>query len=130
MKLGELAKQLGCGLSDSAAANVEITGVRGLEQAAGGHVTFLSNPKYAPKLKTTQASAVIAGQPAPGIATLISKNPYHDYARALELFYQPPRPKPGVHSSAAISATAVIGDGASIGAFVAIGENVVIGRNA
>ena len=53
-----------------------------------------------------------------------------DFARALEVFYQPPRPKPGIHALASIAATAVIGEGASIGPFVAVGEGVVIGRDA
>ena len=128
MKLSELATILGCSLEPT--ADIEITGVRGLEQAGPGQITFLSNSKYAPKLKLTQASAVLAVKPVEGVATLISANPYHDYARALELFYQPPRPTPGIHPSAAISDTAKIGEGASIGAFVAIGDDVVIGRNA
>ncbi|MGA2712370.1 MAG: UDP-3-O-(3-hydroxymyristoyl)glucosamine N-acyltransferase [Bryobacteraceae bacterium] len=134
MKLKELAASLGCPLEGCGegddSAGIEITGVRGLEDAGPGHITFLANPKYGLKLKTTQASAVIAARAVDGIPTLISPNPYHDFARALGLFYQPPRPKPGVHPSAAIAATARIGDGASVGAFVAVGENVVIGRNA
>ena len=133
MKLNELAASLGCpieGCSIEGSAGVEITGVAGLENAGPGHITFLANPKYGPKLRTTQASAVIAGQVVSGIPTLVSRNPYHDFARALEFFYQPPRPRPGIHPSAAIAATACIGEGASIGAFVSIGENSVIGRNA
>jgi UDP-3-O-[3-hydroxymyristoyl] glucosamine N-acyltransferase len=109
---------------------VEIHGVQGMESAGPGQITFLSNPKYAPKLKTTRASAVIAGQPVGGLPTLVSANPYLDFARALEVFYQPPRPKPGIHPMASIAATAVIGEGASIGPFVAIGEGVVIGCDA
>ena len=128
MKLNELAAALGC--APEGGADVEITGVRGLEQAGPGHLTFLANPKYAPKLKLTQASAVLSSKPVAGIATLISANPYHDFARALELFYQPPRPVPGIHPTAVIAATAKIGAGASIGPFVAVGEDVVIGRNA
>lgn len=134
MKLNELAAALGCPIEGcgegSDSAETEITGVRGVEDAGPGHVTFLANPKYGPKLKATQASAVIAARAVDGIPTLISANPYHDFARALGLFYQPPRPKPGVHPSAAIAATARIAGGASIGAFVAVGENVTIGRNA
>jgi UDP-3-O-[3-hydroxymyristoyl] glucosamine N-acyltransferase len=130
MKLKELAASLGCAIEGCEDDGVEITAVQGLEDAGPGHVTFLANPKYGPKLKNTKASAVIAGRTIEGIPTLISANPYHDFARALGLFYQPPRPKPGVHPSAAIAATARIGDGASIGPFVSVGEDVVIGRNA
>jgi UDP-3-O-[3-hydroxymyristoyl] glucosamine N-acyltransferase len=128
MKLSELALRLNCRVEGD--GDTEIAGVRGIEQAGPGHLTFLANPKYAPKLKSTQASAVIAAQPISGIATLVSANPYHDFARALECFYQPPRPRPGIHPSAAIAASARIGEGASIGPFVAVGEDVSIGRNA
>src|ERR1019366_6454772 len=128
MKLSELAAALNTKLEGD--GSIEITGVRGLEQADEGHIPFLANPKYAPRLKTTRASAVIAGRAVSAIATVISANPYHDFARALELFYQPPKPKPGIHPLSAIAESAVIGEGASIGAFVAIGENVRIGRGA
>lgn len=128
MKLDELAAALDCRLEGD--GEIEITGVMGMEHATQGQITFLANPKYAPKLKETQASAVLAAQPVPGMATLVSANPYLDFARALELFYQPPRPAPGIHPSAAIAATATIGENASIGPFVAIGESVTIGRNA
>lgn len=126
--LAELAGLLGCRLEGE--GSIPIERVRGMEQAGAGDLTFLANPKYAPKLKNTKASAVLAAQPVAGIATLVSANPYHDFARALELFYQPPRPAPGVHASAAIAASAEIGEGASIGPFVAVGENARIGRNA
>ena len=64
------------------------------------------------------------------IASLVSPNPYLDFARALEMFYQPPRPSPGIHPLASIAPTAEIGEGASIGAFAVVGERVKIGRNA
>jgi UDP-3-O-[3-hydroxymyristoyl] glucosamine N-acyltransferase len=132
MKLRELASALGCSFiaEEESGADVEIAGVRGIENAGPGHITFLSNPKYAPKLRSTQASAVIAPQAVSGIPTIVSTNPYLDFARALELFYQSPRPKPGIHPSASIAVSARIGDGASIGPFVAVGENVLIGRDA
>ncbi len=130
MRLGEIAAALGCALVGDAEA--EITGVAGLEQAQAGQLTFLANPKYGPKVRDTKATAILAGEAIPNlpIATLISTNPYLDFARALALFYQPPRPAPGIHPSAAIAATAQIGEGASIGPFCAIGERVRIGRNA
>lgn len=101
-----------------------------MEQAVEGQLTFLANPKYAPKVKASRASAILAAAPIEGIATLESKNPYHDFARALELFYQPPRPEPGIHPLAAIHPTATIGPNASIGPFVAIAAHVTIGANA
>lgn len=104
-----------------------------MEHAGPAQITFLANPKYAHKVKETQAGAIIvASAAAEGlpIPALISTNPYLDFARALEEFYQPPQPAPGVHPTAAISPTAVIGENASIGAYAVVGDDVKIGRNA
>ena len=130
MKLGDIAKTLGCELAGD--PEIEITGVAGLDEAGPSELSFLSNPRYTPKIKTTRAAAIIVGREsaAPGIAALVSANPYLDFARALELFYRPPRPPPGVHPTAVVASTATVGEGASIGPYVVIGERVRIGRNA
>jgi UDP-3-O-[3-hydroxymyristoyl] glucosamine N-acyltransferase len=128
--LRDLAARLGCELRGD--GDIEITGLAGLEQAGPTELTFLANPKYAPKVKHTRAAAVLVSEPLPEAkpASVISANPYHDFARALALFYQPPRPAPGIHPQASIAATAQIGESASIGAFAVVGQNVSIGRNA
>jgi UDP-3-O-[3-hydroxymyristoyl] glucosamine N-acyltransferase len=130
MKLREIARTLDCELVGDGEA--EITGVAGMEHAGPGDLTFLANPKYAHKVKDTRASAILTEKALDGeaIASLISTNPYLDFARALELFYQPPKPQPGVHPQAWVAASARIGEGTSIGAFAVIGERAKIGRNA
>ncbi len=130
MKLQEIAGRLGCRLAGD--GNLEISGVVGIEHAREGELTFLSNPRYASRLKETKASAVIVGAEVEELpqARLISGNPYLDFARALELFYQPPRPPAGVHATAVVAPSAVIGENASIGACAVIGEHVRIGRGA
>ncbi len=124
MKLSEIAGRLGCLLEGD---DREITGVAPLERATASEVTFLANPKYAHKVKNSHAGAILATQAVAGIATLVSANPYLDFARALEFFYQPPRPAAGIHPLASIAATAEIGEGASIGPFAVVGERVKIG---
>src|SRR5262249_20289667 len=111
---------------------IEITGVAGMEHAGPGQLTFLANSIYAPKVQHTKASAILIAEPVRDlpIASVVSSNPYLDFARALALFYQPPRPAPGVHPLASIAASARVGENASIGAFAVIGERVTIGRNA
>lgn len=128
--LGQLAELLGCRLIGDPA--VPITGVSTIEKAGAHEITFLANMKYAPKLKTTKAAAVIAAQPLENLslATLVSANPYHDFARALALFYRAPQPAPGIHSSACIADSANIGPDASIGAFVVVGPHTMIGARA
>ena len=129
-RLSELASALGCELRGN--GDLEITGVAGMEQATATQLTFLANPKYAPKVKHTKAGAVLVQSYLEGVsaAQLISSNPYLDFARALALFYQAPKPASGIHPQAAIAATAKVGAGASIGAFAVVGENVTIGNNA
>src|SRR2546422_9344470 len=97
MRLCHLASQLGCDLVGD--GEIEITGVAGMEHAVPGQLTFLANPTYAPKVKQTKASAILLAEPARDlpISSLGSSNPYVDFARALEFFYQPPRPAPGIH---------------------------------
>ena len=130
IRLGDLAARLGCDLRGD--PETEITGVAGVEEAGPSDLTFLANPKYAPKAKKTRAAAILVKEPlvAASTASLVSANPYHDFARALALFYQPPRPKPGIHPQSSVAETARIGEGASVGAFAVVGERVVIGKNA
>ncbi|MDX1981126.1 MAG: UDP-3-O-(3-hydroxymyristoyl)glucosamine N-acyltransferase [Bryobacteraceae bacterium] len=129
-RVDELAGRLGCAVAGD--GGVTISGVAGIEQAGPQDLTFLSNPKYGPKARQTRAGAMLAQKPVEGLncAFLLSKNPYLDFARVLELFYQPPRPAPGIHPTAVIAADARIGENASIGAYAVIGEDVVIGNNA
>jgi len=130
LSLSELAAKLDCRLLGDGATS--IIGVAGMEQASSGQLTFLANPKYAHKVKDTRAGAILVAEHIGSlpIPQLISKNPYLDFARALALFYQPPRPKPGIHPTASVADSARIGENASLGAFAVVGENVVIGKNA
>ncbi len=130
MKLGEVAASLGTRL-ENGSPDTEITGVAGIEEAGPGQLTFVANPKYAAAAKKTKASAVIVAEdfPALGSALLRSSNPYLDFARAIELFYRPPKFAVGVHSTAVIHPSAKIGKNASIGPYVVVEEDVQIGKN-
>jgi len=127
MKLGELASQLGCSLEGS--ADLEITDVAGLDEAGPSELSFLSNPKYFRKLKTTHAAAVIVGQDVKteGRTVLRSDNPYLTFARALEIFHPPYRPPRGIHPTAVIAPSAKLGRNPSVGPYVVIEEGVEIG---
>jgi UDP-3-O-[3-hydroxymyristoyl] glucosamine N-acyltransferase len=131
MKLAQLASTLGVRL-ENGSPETEITGVAGIEEAGSGHVTFVANPKYAAAAKTTKASAVIVDENFPAIPTamLRSKNSYLAFARAIELFYQPPQYEPGIHPTAVVHASAKIGVNAHIGPYVSIDRDVQIGDNA
>lgn len=129
MKLKELAAQTGA-LLEAADADVEISGAAGLDEAAAGQVTFLSNPRYTPRVQTTRATAIFVG---PGvevgreIAVLRAKDPYLAYTRALRLFHPEPTFESFIHPAAVIDSSAKVGDGVWIGANAVIGRNAEIG---
>src|SRR6202041_1045492 len=130
MRLGEIAKQLGCEVDGD--ASLEISGVAGIEEAEPGELTFLVNRKYRPALETTRASAIfVAKDSGPvRIAALRSANPYLDFARAIELFHPAPRFTAQIHPTAVIAMTAKIAPGAHVGPYCFVDEGVEIGRNA
>jgi UDP-3-O-[3-hydroxymyristoyl] glucosamine N-acyltransferase len=130
MRLGQIASALGATL-ENGSPDTEITGVAGIEEAGSGQLTFLANRKYAAAARTTKASAMLVAEDFDSASTALlrSRNPYLDFARAIELFYRPPRYPVGVHSTAVIDDSARIGKGASIGPYVVVEEDVVIGKN-
>jgi UDP-3-O-[3-hydroxymyristoyl] glucosamine N-acyltransferase len=130
MKLGELASKLGAELRGN--AELEVTGVKGIEEAGPTEITFVANPKYAALARKTHAAAVLVEPEFQEIeaATLRIKNPYLAFARALGCFYQPPAYAPGIHPTAVIDPTAEIGEGAHIGPYVVVGPGVKLGPHA
>ncbi|MGA3090909.1 MAG: UDP-3-O-(3-hydroxymyristoyl)glucosamine N-acyltransferase [Terriglobales bacterium] len=131
MKLSDIAKALNARL-ENALPDTEITGVSGIEQASEGQLTFVSNPKYNVAAKTTKAAAVIVSENFPALRTgmLRSNNPYLAWAKAIELFYQPPQYGPGIHPTAVVHPKASLGENAHLGPFVVIDQDAVIGDNA
>ena len=130
MKLGELATRLGAELRGD--AELEVTGVKGIEEAGPTEVTFVANPRYASLARKTRAAAVLVepGFQEISAATLRLNNPYLAFSRALALFYQPPAYPPGIHPTAVIDPSAEICEGAHIGAYVVIGPGVRLGAHA
>jgi UDP-3-O-[3-hydroxymyristoyl] glucosamine N-acyltransferase len=136
LKLSEIAQTLGCRLDGDGQADIH--GVAGIEQAAPGQITFLANRRYFPLLKTTRATAVLIQEGIgieretgmPRLSALRTPNPYLAFARAIELFYQPPRYEPGTHPTAVVAKTAKIGPGAHIGPYCVVEGATEIGRNA
>jgi UDP-3-O-[3-hydroxymyristoyl] glucosamine N-acyltransferase len=152
MRLAEIAQRLDCTVEGD--GNIDISGVAGIDHAAAGQLTFLSNPRYRKLVASTRASAILVGRdagplptmtrdgaPSPmagqeadaravPLAALRSANPYLDFARALEIFHQPTRYAPGIHATAVVAATARLGAGAHVGPFCFVDEGVEIGHNA
>ena len=130
MKLSELATRLGADLRGD--GELAIRGIAGIEAAAEGEITFVSNPKYAVLARTTRASAVLVepGFAEIAAATLRVPDPYLAFAKAIELFYEPPQYRPGIHPTAVIADSARLGERAHVGAYAVIDADAVVGDDA
>lgn len=127
MKLKDIADRIECRLEGD--GEVDIRGVAAIEDAGPGDLTFFTNPRYAPALRRTRASAVILGEstePAP-CAMLRSRHPYLAFAVAVELFADAWRPEPGIHGLALIGENVLLGEGVSVGPFSVVGDGSRIG---
>jgi UDP-3-O-[3-hydroxymyristoyl] glucosamine N-acyltransferase len=126
--LGELAVQFGCELRGDPALHVEH--VAALSSAGPGALSFLANPRLAPQLALSGATAVIvdarsaAACPA---AALISANPHALFARIAALLHPEPPLRPGVHPSALVDPRAQVDPSAEIGPLCVIGPDARIG---
>ena len=127
MTLRELAERLGCRLEGD--GDLEIRRVASLDQAGEGDVAFFANPKYAPALRRTRATAVIVGEDAPPVscATLRTRHPYLAFANALPLFATSAHPAPGIDTLSAVASDAILGRDVSIGPFSSVGRGARIG---
>jgi len=130
MKLQAIADRLGCKLVGD--GSIDIHRITGLEEAGPGDLTFLSNPKYQSRLRSTRASAIIISDSAPAleVATLRTADPYLTFAQAIDLFYARPEPAPGVHATAVIAQNARFGRNLRIGPFCFVDAGVELGDNA
>jgi UDP-3-O-[3-hydroxymyristoyl] glucosamine N-acyltransferase len=128
MKLAQIARHLDARMTGD--PDLEITGISTIETAQPGHLTFLSNRRYAKYLETTLASAVILSDPnelPAHLAGIVSDNPYLSFARALELFHRPVEFPRGIHPLAVVAESASLGLDVSVGPFSVVGENVILG---
>src|SRR5881227_1710833 len=124
MKLSELAGRTGA-RADEKDSDIEIRGAAGLDEAEAGHVAFLANPRYTPRVQTTRASAVYVGEDVEtgrdDIAVLRTRDPYLAYTRALRVFHPEPEFEPLIHPSAIIDPSARVGAGVAVGACSVVG---------
>lgn len=127
MKLSELATLTGARVEGD--PEIEIEGAAGLDDALSGHITFLANPRYTPRVNETQASAIYLAENANierSLPILRAKDPYLAYTRALRLFHREPEIKGEIHPTAVVDPTATVARGVWIGACVVIGAGAQI----
>ncbi len=108
---------------------VIIRGLGTLDDAGEGQISFLANRKYALKVQTTRATAVIIPPDTDPFDhnALIVANPYLAFAKLLTLFSAKPRKARGIMAGAHVDESAVIGKEASVYPGTYIAEGVHIG---
>jgi UDP-3-O-[3-hydroxymyristoyl] glucosamine N-acyltransferase len=143
--LAALAGLSGARLRDPADGGRQIADVAPLETAGPDAVTFLDNRKYTEAFTSSRAGAAfiderVADKAPPGMALLLTREPYKAFARAAQAFYPDPVPLPGRAPSAVVDPTATVPDDCEIGAHVVIeagarlgarcriGPNTVVGQ--
>jgi UDP-3-O-[3-hydroxymyristoyl] glucosamine N-acyltransferase len=130
--LSELAERTGAEIAGAADRGLVLRDVAPLETAEPDCVAFLDNRKYVDAFASSRAGAAfvhpdLASQAPPGMALLLSQQPYKAYALAAQAFYPQPALQPGVAATALIDPSARIGEGCEIAAHVVIGAGVEIG---
>ena len=134
LPLGDIVKALGGRLHGD--ASVVIEGLAPLESAGPAELSFLSNPRYQPRLAASRAACVIV---APALrdaalargAAIEADDPYLYFARVTRLWKArlAPASGPRIHPSAVIDPDAAIDPTARIGALCVIERGVRIGAH-
>ena len=102
-----------------------------LDSAGPGQITFLSNPKYAPNVKTTNAAAILVAQEVETNACqIITEDPYYAFMQTVVLLHgHRQHPKVGVSPKASVTESAKVGDNCNVHPFATISEGAVVGSN-
>ncbi|MEL6928746.1 MAG: UDP-3-O-(3-hydroxymyristoyl)glucosamine N-acyltransferase, partial [Cyanobacteria bacterium J06600_6] len=140
MKFQELVTQLGKAatknsLEQNQELNPQLDGVKAIDRAGTGSLSYVEGGKFAAMVSTTKASALILPLDetlqtqalSRDIAWIATADPRLLFAQAIALYYQPFKPTPRVDSSAIISPNTSVGQDVYIGANVVIQAGVTIG---
>ena len=106
-----------------------------LDTAGPADLSFVSHPRYARQIDTTQAGALIVPPALQAAASargdcIVTDDPYLYFARLTQWWKQQhaAAQPAGIHPSAVVDASAVVGEGVSIGPFAVVGPGVRLGN--
>ena len=106
-----------------------------LDEAGAHQLTFIGSPKYADKLKTTTASAVLVPKGTPGdvahadTCLLVVDDPEMAFIACLQRLYPQKASDGALSIQAHIDPAATLGAGTCVEAFASIGARSTLGRN-
>lgn len=133
LSLSEIAAHLGGELKG---VDCRIERLSPVESAASGSLAFVSGPKFARYVSSTQASALLVPPSLANVACargpcVVVPDAYVAFALLTQLWrvrHTPGLP-PKIHPSAVIDPTAQLGEGVSIGPLAYVGPHVVVGSH-
>ena len=128
--LGELAGRLGAELVGD--PGLRVRGIRTLDAAGPGDLSFLTHPKYLQAALASAASALLVGRRLEGWpgAQLVVAQPSVALAGLLEWMYPEPAASPGIHPTAVVATDARIDPAAAIGPYAVVGAGTTVGAGA
>ena len=126
IRLDELARTLSAQVFGNSA--IEIRGINTIQDAGPDEICFLSSMKYAEKLKSSRAAAVLVQKQLPdsSMAQLVVANVDKALIMLMTMFAPKLTPQKGIHPAAVVEADAQIDPTASVGPGAYIGHNVKI----
>ncbi len=113
-------------------ARTVITGVAPIDQAGGGDLSFIAQPRFLDLLGTTPAAAVFidggsappTGAPRPVLIRVA--NPYFAFVQVLKHYLPAPAVATGIADTAKIGAHVRLGEGVAIGPYTIVEEGCEI----
>jgi len=127
IRLADLADKIGAELLGPY-AELEMTGVAGLDHAGPGDVTFVDTADLLEKARSAGAVIVPPEVERCDKPALRAAHPRLAFARVLALFAPEVSVEPGVHPTAVLGRDVDIADGVSIGALCFIGDRARVGK--
>lgn len=115
--------------------DIEIQGIKILQEASKNDLSFLSNIKYSEFLKTTKAAVCIVpkdfnDEVNKNTILLRAQNSYYAFGKLIDFFYAPIKSYPSkIMPSAYVAESAIIGKNCYIGHNVVIEDEAIIGDN-
>jgi UDP-3-O-[3-hydroxymyristoyl] glucosamine N-acyltransferase len=137
MKLSDIIAQLESSLIHNydLDSDPEINGVAPIDEASPHTLSYIEGDKFASEISKTQAIALILPlkeslqklATEKGISWIATAQPRLLFSQAINIFYQPFKPSPGIHPTAVIDPEAVIGENVYLGPHVVIEKGVKVG---
>src|SRR3954468_9465366 len=99
-----------------------VRGVKPLDEAGPGDLSFVAEPRYFPYIQASQARALLVPRGSEvalpeGVTAIRVDDPRRALAHLLPVLYPPATATPGVHPSAVIAADAQVAASASVEAY-------------